>query len=235
MKKAVRKREEPSLLIAGVFARKEGAKLVAEGHRHVHSSSMGDHDPLAVMTAEALVRNEVPVYPWERPDVIHQVMLTSSQGRQEAIKAVAKNCGLQNKRQLRERLELTLEELLTNAVYHAYRYPRQSPAQLSPAQQIKLSFGTVGAGVWINVRDAGGILRFESIAESFARCYGASEAQIAHKEGGAGLGLYMVYEMVSHLKVEAHEGKWTGISVWLVDGKHFDPKTFSFNFFQGGK
>jgi len=73
------------------------------------------------------------------------------------------------------------------------------------------------------------------ISQAFSRCYGDHSTQIEDKEGGAGLGVYMVFEAVTHLKVSVTPGVSTEFSCWISDKKHFDPEYFSFNFFNLGK
>jgi hypothetical protein len=82
------------------------------------------------------------------------------------------------------------------------------------------------------VTDSGGNFRFEQVAKSFSRCYGNSAQQIEEKEGGAGLGTYMCFELCTHLKIVSVPGQLTAATCWIADKTAFDPDTFSFNFFE---
>ena len=70
------------------------------------------------------------------------------------------------------------------------------------------------------------------VAGAFKRCYGAASHQIESKESGAGLGLYMVFESATHMKVVVFPGKTTIVSCWLSDKPVDGSDYFSFNFFE---
>jgi anti-sigma regulatory factor (Ser/Thr protein kinase) len=133
-----------------------------------------------------------------------------------------------------------LEELLTNAIYHGYRvhggeekYRRRSVVTLLTDELVSLSYARGESGLYLRVCDQAGTLGFSEVAESLRRCY-ESLPQVQQKEGGAGLGTYMVFDAITHIKFECIHGKSTTISCWLADHKTFQPDVFSFNFFEKG-
>lgn len=226
-------------LVTGLFSKREAAALIAQGTRHLHSSRQSPLDTCATITQEALAKKTVLVYPWENQGVLHELQLTKSAQRQQSIGAIIQQIGITGKRDLKEKLESLLEELITNAIYHAYqnadgspRYARRDSISLTEAEKIKICFSYSKDGLHLRVSDQGGSFRFQQASQSFERCYGSSHQQIEAKEGGAGLGLYMSYEVCTHLKVVSVTGRETLVSCWLADKSAFDPSVFSFNFFE---
>lgn len=221
---------------AGEFTKPEAARLITEGYQHIHSSPFGNKDPLMAATQLKLQNNSQEPYFWEK---IHSMTyaIKSSQDREKVIDSILQSEEMKDKRFLRERVRIVLEELCTNAIYHAYqmhgrdKYSRTKKIALSESETVVLRFGVAPNGIFLQVEDKGGTFRLSDVQKSFSRCYGQNQ-QIESKESGAGLGLYMIFETVTHLKVELCENKMTKISAWLSDSKNFSPSIFSFNFFE---
>jgi hypothetical protein len=77
-------------------------------------------------------------------------------------------------------------------------------------------------------------LAFSQIQANFERCYQRKDnSQIHSKQGGAGLGLYVVFELATHIKVTSTSGFGTRIDCWFATASTFDPGYFSFNYFKG--
>lgn len=225
-----------------LLTKKEGAERIAGGVRHLHSSEKGKGTADTKATQEALKDGSVPTYEWERTKT-KEFRIASSAERYDLIARLVGDAKLRTKRVLRERLEIVLEELLTNSLYHAYRsdagqekYARKEAVRLiAPRETLTVRYGADDTGIFLLVQDCGGSLHFKDIAAALARCYsGPKGDQIEMKDSGAGLGLYMVYDSATHLKVVCQPGVSTTISVWISDKKTYDPDTFSFNYF-GGK
>lgn len=242
MKSQTKKRGPGGVRIdVGLFSKKDAAQKIAGGAQHVHSSMLGERDGCARATREALESGIVPTYPWEHRDKAETSAITSSADRYELISGLMGHPELKGRRVLRERMEIVLEELLTNALYHAYRtedgsdkYPRKEAVRLdAPTETLQVSYSIHETGMYLSVRDRGGNFSFTDVACALGRCYGDSRKQIEAKESGAGLGLYMVFEAITHFKVECVQGSHTVISCWISDKKSYDPDTFSFNYFGG--
>ncbi len=93
-------------------------------------------------------------------------------------------------------------------------------------------FGWENNGLYLAIHDKGGTLSFQHVQDAFNRCYlGDQKDKIENKEGGAGLGLYMVFEAVTHLKVNITPGVSTVVSCWLQEKPRHVEESFSFNFF----
>jgi anti-sigma regulatory factor (Ser/Thr protein kinase) len=225
-------------VVVGLFSKKEAAKRVAEGCRHIHSSILGQKDSGYQNTRKCLETGKDLTYSWELKREATEMRIDSSASRHQCIEKIIGDTGTGTKRHLKEKLSSVLEELVTNALYHAYRttrgnekYARNKAAHLSAQERIAICYRATESGIYLAVRDQGGSLSFEDVARSFQRCY-SGHSQIENKEGGAGLGMYMIFEYCSHLKISCHPGKQSELACWLADKKSFDPDTFSFNFFQ---
>ncbi len=225
-------------VISGVFSKKSAVDAIGNGCRHLHSSTLAERDPATKSTQEALSNSTVPTYPWESGNKIEELRLASSVDRQSLIHQVITRAGIEKKRYLREKAESVLEELLTNALFHAYRnpdgkekYSRRSQVTLKSSEVITLRFQLSANGLFLSVEDLAGSLDFNEVAQALSRCYGPG-AQIENKEGGAGLGTYMVFDAVTHLKIVTSKGKKTTVSCWIADQKSHKQELFSFNFFE---
>jgi hypothetical protein len=130
--------------------------------------------------------------------------------------------------------------MLTNALYHSYRredgtekYPRLAPVNLTDSEKVTIKFFADTHGFFLSVIDQGGSLLFPDIMKVFGRVYqGKGSPEMESKTGGAGLGIYLIFETATHLKIESTRNSQTIISCWVSDKKNFDPKKFSFNYFE---
>ncbi len=239
MKKGPKKERIPAAsdLHCGTVSKREAVGLIGSGCQHVHSTPLGDRDPGVKQTTDSLRANAVPTYSWELEAQSSELKLASSVDRQAMIQQIVARAGIEGKRFLREKVESVLEETLTNALYHAYRdrngkekYARRSRVTLGSNEILTIRFRASDNGLFLSVSDQAGSLGFEDIAASLFRCY-ESSTQIQTKEGGAGLGTYMIFDAVTHLKFVATPGKSTVVSCWISDQRSYDPDNFSFNFF----
>jgi hypothetical protein len=154
--------------------------------------------------------------------------LSGSADRQPALDAVAElltEVGAGER--LVERLLTVVDELVTNAVYNApidretgtplfAAQDRRIPVVLDPADQPELVFGSDGQRFAVAVRDPFGALRAETVRGHLARGLRGGAEQISQKAGGAGLGLFLLFDHLHALSVEIHPGRRTEVS-GLVD------------------
>jgi anti-sigma regulatory factor (Ser/Thr protein kinase) len=222
----------------GLLSKKEAAQKIAAGVSHVHSSVLGERDPLARMTSEALNQGTIPTFPWEKSQPTESVEVSTSAERYEIAAKLINHPMISGRRKTRESLEVIIEELLTNALYHAYhlqdgkeKYPRKLPVNLSASEKLKIRYSISKEGIYLSVSDHGGSLNFSDISSAFARTYGVDSPEIQGKEGGAGLGIFMVFEAATHYKAVCSPGKWCEISIWISDKRAEDVDHFSFNYF----
>lgn len=239
MKKGSKKEKSSasSDLHCGTVSKREAVGLIGGGCRHVHSTPLGDRDPGVKQTAESLRANSVPSYNWEIEAQASELKLSSSVDRQAMIQQIIARAGIEGKRFLREKVESVMEEILTNALYHAYRdgngkekYARRSRVTLGSNEILTIRFRASDNGIFLSVSDQAGSLGFDDVAASLFRCY-ESSTQIQTKDGGAGLGTYMIFDAVTHLKFVTTPGKSAVVSCWISDQRSYDPENFSFNFF----
>jgi len=234
------KKSQPSEIITGLFSKAEAAHLIMDGSRHLHSTLLGSMDPCAQITAQML-QNKPGVYPWDLSSKATLLNLSKSSERLEVWQAICSATHFAQRSLNRDILKQILEELLTNSVFHAYKklgssdkYDRLLPAELNQEETVTISFAEQKSGLFLNITDHGGSLRFEHFTSCFARCYPKNKGQIPfdQKHEGAGLGLYMIFELASHISVTVDPGKQTSISIWIPQSEQFDPDHFSFNFFE---
>ncbi len=180
---------------------------------------------------------QTPTFAWEHQTNLKSAQVTSSKSRYEIIQFVVNSLKLSGKRRLKEKIECILEELLTNAIYHAYKkggsekYLRKENITLPESEKITVTHQQDKRGFYLSVKDQGGNLEFSEIARAFDRCYGSgSFSQIDSKESGAGLGMYLVFEAVTYLKIVSTKNKSTTVSCWVdnENEKHHDHFRFDF-------
>ncbi|MBY0370281.1 hypothetical protein K2X33_06310 [bacterium] len=221
----------------GVLSKAEAVLLVDKGCRYIFSTELGKVDPVVKMTHAALLQGAVPLFPWENGEK-EEMTLGGSRERQAISEAVVARCKLERKRFLREKVQSVLEELMTNVLFHAYRnadgkekYARRQEAVLASRELIAIRFSSTAQGIYLSVKDQAGSLKFEEMARALSRCY-SGHSQIENKESGAGLGTYMIFDAVTHLKVVSAPGQSTEIACWIADQRSFDNQHFSFSFFE---
>lgn len=222
----------------GIYTKRKAAELIIQGCRHVHSTLLGARDMCFAMTQE-LVGGATPKdYSWEEKAKAKTITIHSSKERHDVIRQAVAGLKSGPNRDMREKVLGVLEELITNSIYHPYKdeqgapkYHRSKPAFLTEKEWLTVRFYSDERGVYLSVSDQGGTLKFEDVRNAFSRCYGDQAKQIDDKESGAGLGTYMIFESVTHLKITVQKGLSTEFSCWISDKKHFDPEYFSFNFF----
>ncbi len=227
-------------IVCGRFSKKDAAKTIGGGCRHLHSTAAGKQDPGVKITENALLTQSIATYSWEPSQAPATHLIVNSADRQNAIQRITLEAGLEKKRFLRERVTSVLEELLSNGFYHAYRskdgrekYPRRENVSLPIGEVLSVSCQATENGIYLSVADQGGTLDFSEIAQSLWRCY-QSPVPIQEKENGAGLGTYVVFDTATHFKVETIRGKRSSIACWIADQRTFDPDYFSFNYFERG-
>ena len=239
MKKAIATNKPKSADVHSTpSTKREAAFALAGGCRHFHSTALGERDASVKQTHAALAQASTAHYTWEGTAKAGELKLGSSVDRQALIQQVVVRAGIENKRFLKEKVECVLEEMISNALFHAYRdaagkekYARRSTVTLGSTEIITVRFEVIDKGIFLSVTDQAGTLVFDEVAGSLKRCYG-SDTQIQAKEGGAGLGTYMIFDSVTHLKFDVAPGKATTVSCWIADSRSFDPVAFSVNFFQ---
>ena len=125
-----------------------------------------------------------------------------------------------------ELIETIVDELVTNAIYNAPRNPdgtakyrqmsRSEEVHLEDHEAGELLFACDGNYIAIAQSDPFGALTPEVLMAYLARCLRMGPDQVSHDSGGAGLGLYRVFQSISKFIVNLDPGKKTEI-ITLID------------------
>lgn len=173
--------------------------------------------------------------------------LNSSSQKSEALRsaeAYATEIGVRTR--LVTLLCSVADEFITNAIFNAAvdadgksRYShlaRNQEVVLQDHEAVELKLICDGRRLGISVADPFGSLTRERLLGYLAKCLRKGNDQIDNKPGGAGLGLYYVFESLSHFVVNISPGKRTEM-IGLIDVrgsyKDFAMRHKSFNVFMG--
>ena len=229
-----------SEVVTGLFSKAEAADLISKGIRHLHSSILGALDPCA-QTTNHLLSSQKKCYSWDLTSASKVLRVTRSSERSNILDTICSTTAFGQRTQNRNSLKQILEELLTNAIYHAYKesgskdkYHRLISAHLSQDEEVSVRYAENSSGLFLSVEDQGGKLRFDSIASCLKRCYSQTHhlVQIEQKHEGAGLGLYFIFELSTHMSVFVKTDESTRFVLWIASSGQADPDNFSFNFFE---
>lgn len=138
-----------------------------------------------------------------------------------------------------------VDESISNALYNGPcdergvpRYahlPRQTAVSLNDGEQITVTLRCDGARLGVSVSDPFGSLTRETIFEHLSKCFRRGRDQIDFDPGGAGIGLYVCFESLSHFVINIDAGKQTEV-IGLIDvrGTYLDyvSEGKSFNVFE---
>jgi hypothetical protein len=118
-------------------------------------------------------------------------------------------------------LTLALDEMFSNAIYDApvdddgkplnRHAPRSHPVE-SP-NPVQVIFAADSEEIGITVRDSYGSLPRDRVLERLRECYATDGAVCETKEGGAGLGLFLLLENASTLSVQVQSGQYTEVTI----------------------
>ena len=160
----------------------------------------------------------------------------------EDVRAFASSVGIQPR--MVEMFCTVADELLTNAIYNApvdeqrtprfAHLPRTQPIELDTRESICLEMRSDGSRLGISVEDPFGSLSVEKVLEYLAKCFRRGEDQVDRKDGGAGLGLYYIFEALSNFVVNVAKGRRTEmIGLMDIRGSYrdFAARSKSFNIF----
>jgi hypothetical protein len=114
-------------------------------------------------------------------------------------------------------MDVALDELFTNAVYNAPidatgTRPNAAASrtlQVTSERPFVIRFGVDDDFVAVAVRDLYGSLPLPRIIERLRRCYSVGGATIENKEGGAGLGVFMLLQSATRLVINLKVGQFT--------------------------
>jgi anti-sigma regulatory factor (Ser/Thr protein kinase) len=125
-----------------------------------------------------------------------------------------------------ELIETIVDELVTNAIYNAPRttagepkyqkLSRREPVVLEPSETGELQFACDGDYIAIALIDPFGALTQETVVSYLNRCLVKGPNQISEASGGAGIGLFRVFQSLSKFVINIEPGKKTEV-ITLID------------------
>ena len=117
-------------------------------------------------------------------------------------------------------ISLVADELLMNAIFNApieggvRKYStidRSHPLVLGPAEQVRFRYACDGKYVAVSVSDNFGSLDREVVIRYLEQAFIGKRAQIEQKQGGAGIGLYLVFNSITQLVFNIEEDQQTEV------------------------
>lgn len=138
-----------------------------------------------------------------------------------------------------------VDECISNALYNGpcddqgvprfAHLPRQTPVTLHDDEKIVVTLRCDGARLGVSVADPFGSLRRNTIFDHLSKCFRRGRDQIDFDPGGAGIGLYVCFESLSHFVINISAGRRTEV-IGLIDvrGTYLDyvSEGKSFNVFE---
>jgi hypothetical protein len=125
-----------------------------------------------------------------------------------------------------EMVETVVDELVTNAIYNAPRdqvgnakyakMSRREPVVLEPHEVGTLEFACDGNHIAVSQSDPFGALTHDTIVSYLNRCLVKGPQQISDASGGAGIGLYRVFQSLSKFIINIEPGVRTEV-ISLID------------------
>ena len=226
-----------------LFGRRSLTNLVARNDSEV------DTEELIVTTRKILDRDIFGVEKYFIWGVRPQVMVVQSSTQKDLVVAAAaeyaRDIGVQDR--FVSHFCTVADEFVTNAVYNApvdadgrRRFAdksRTEPVSLEPHEAVEIKFCCDGRRLGISASDPFGTLTIETVLDYLAKCMRQGDDQVDTKEGGAGLGLYYIFDALSHFIINLAPGQQTemiGIIDMRGSYRDFATRSKSFNiFFQG--
>lgn len=126
-----------------------------------------------------------------------------------------------------------VDESISNALYNGpcdeqgvprfAHLPRQSTVSLSNDEQITVTLRCDGTRIGVSVVDPFGSLTRDTIFDHLSKCFRRGRDQIDFDLGGAGIGLYVCFESLSHFVINLSAKQRTEV-IGLIDvrGKYLD-------------
>ncbi len=200
--------------------------LVAETPRSLHV--FGLNPDLDAMELAAVIRAEAESRPVTVDDLVErglgQRSLGASSLADEVTDQVVASARDEGATELAlESLKMVLDEMLTNAFYHAPRTEagdpkystlnRAAPVLLPPGCEVRVQWGVRGDDMAVEVTDPYGTLSTSIFVDHMRRglAAGTADLKFLAASAGAGLGLFVLAQTASRLFVGIEPGKRTSV------------------------
>jgi anti-sigma regulatory factor (Ser/Thr protein kinase) len=198
------------------------------------------------ITAEKILRDDLfgldKYISGHRSD-LHHLTLTNARDRDSALAEISAYLKRNRaSRHLIRCIENAADELITNAMYNApvtddgaARYAstnRRIKIDLAPHEHVSVCFG-VGHGTFgLSVNDNFGRLELSHLRNSIERC-STQDDPIEQKDGGAGLGLFLVARTARQFVVNVDPGNRTEvIALWSLENARQVASRHSLHYFE---
>lgn len=244
------KRRARLLVISGAGDRNELAALFS---RHAITNLLAKNTGVdasdVIVTVQKILRRDVfgleKYFSWGIEAQSSRIRSSEEKERLlSAMSSYAEELGVNSR--LANQFCTVADELVTNALYNAPRdtsgnsryghLSRSCPVELAPGEEIEVRYCCDGRRLGISASDPFGALTEERLLDYLGKCLRKGDDQVDTKPGGAGLGLYYIFEAVSHLVVNIAPGRRTEI-IGLIDVqgsyRDFANANKSFNIFLG--
>lgn len=176
---------------------------------------------------------------------IQEISVVDSQQKKdvvERLEAFARETGCHPREA--DAFSVAADEMVTNAVYNApvdgngrprfASLSRKQRVTLEPHEAVTVRYGRDPHRLCLATSDPFGSLKPEVVQDYLSKCFGRGEGQIDEKEGGAGLGLYTVFNLVHHFVLNIAPGTRTeaiGLLEVSQSYRRFSTRAKAFNVF----
>lgn len=234
------------LLFVGTVDRAALAALFGEHGLSNVLARTGELDVVDLeVTVEKILRGDVfGIARYFPGDAARETIVVRGSDEREALLSRARDfaLGVGAQGRFAELLCNACDEMLTNALYNApvdaagaprfAHLSRTQPVTLADDEAVIVTLCSDGKEMGISVSDPFGSLKAGTITQYLAKCLRRGSDLVDEKEGGAGLGLFYVFEAVSHFVVNLQAGRRTEtIGILDVRGRYKDfvtrPKSFN--------
>jgi hypothetical protein len=194
-----------------------------------------------LVTTEKLLRGDifgVDKYLSWGTDLVVQTVSDSAQ-KEDQVKQVGEFvAALKCDQRFVRGAEIVADELIMNALYDApvdkdgkptfAHKPRTERVTLPKSDQATLTYGSDGRYFAISCRDRFGSLKAPTVVSYLKKCFTQDENSVNMKAGGAGVGLYMIFQSTSQMVINIDPKKATE-TLGLLDirASYRDSKTRS--------
>jgi len=141
------------------------------------------------------------------------------------------------------KIQLVLNELVTNAIYNApvdanlrpkYKTThRKENFELLESEFVEVTAALGGNMAYMTIKDQFGRLDRDTLTQYIARGFEIGHSE--EKDGGAGLGLFLIFSMSNQFIVKRKAGQWQEITIvieHLKRNKNFQERISSFHYFE---
>jgi len=166
----------------------------------------------------------LPVRPFSAPSAppSHSLSIADSDQREQPLEAICESARQAGGSPLAvERIRDVAEEAITNSLYNApgeerrHHTIRSERVQLQPERATQVSFGVAGKLFFVRVRDGFGSFRRARMCEVLERCRKQEAIALDTSRGGAGLGLWRMFNAATVITIHVQPELATEINVGI--------------------